>query len=307
MNNPPELRLPQTHNEALDFSEAHTGAGELGVNVAPDALPWNLAMAFFVWVASVAMIVIVPSVLLLVYAFAGGVLPNGEQLAAIALSPSGIIVQVLANFPAHLLTLAMVWLVVTGAGRRPFWKTIRWTWMERATPLWWWLGTAVMLWVASSALTQLLIWMVGAKETAFDRLIESSPPTRIALAVLAVLTAPLVEEIVYRGVLYPAFERAISVKWAIIGVAGLFTLVHMPQYWNNPGIIVGLAFLSVALTIVRARTGSVLPCFIIHFVFNAISATLLVLEPMIKQPEPKPPPTTEIVNAVLSLIASIQI
>jgi membrane protease YdiL (CAAX protease family) len=77
---------------------------------------------------------------------------------------------------------------------------------EELTPLWW-VGAAVLLWALSNGLTQLVVWLVGAEETAFDRLIESSPDARIALAVLAVLTAPLVEEIVYRGIVYPAFTE----------------------------------------------------------------------------------------------------
>jgi hypothetical protein len=216
-------------------------------------------------------------------------------------------VQIVANLPAHLLTLLLIWIVATGGGRRPFWQTIGWTWTKHLTPLWW-VGAAVLLWALSNGLTQLVVWLVGAEETAFDRLIESSPDARIALAVLAVLTAPLVEEIVYRGIVYPAFHRAFGMIWAIVGVAGLFVIVHVPQYWNNPGLIFGLAFLSVSLTVVRARTGSVLPCFVIHFVFNLISATLLLLEPTLRQFEPKPPPTASGAEAmVIWLLTNMQL
>ncbi len=249
-----------------------------------------MPVAVFIWLMSVALIVVVPSVALLFYGLSVYGSPSAAQLLQLAESPAGIVVQIVANLPAHLLTLVLVWLVVSGGGRRPFWRTIGWTWTKRLTPLAW-IGLAVALWVASNALTQLVVWTVGAEETTFERLIEKSAGARFAITALAVLTAPLVEEVVYRGVLYPALQRAFGVAVGVIGVAALFIVVHVPQYWENPGLIFGLAFLSIALTIIRARTGSVLPCFIIHLVFNAISATLLLLQPSFEQPAPKPPPT----------------
>ncbi|MGH9903747.1 MAG: CPBP family intramembrane glutamic endopeptidase, partial [Pyrinomonadaceae bacterium] len=50
------------------------------------------------------------------------------------------------------------------------------------------------------------------------------------------------------------------------------------QYYNNPGVIAAVGTLGFALTYVRARTGSVLPCFIIHLVFNSIQVAVLIYE-----------------------------
>ncbi len=63
----------------------------------------------------------------------------------------------------------------------------------------------------------------------------------------------------------------------------LFTMVHVPQYLENPGVIAAITLLSFSLTVVRAWTGRLLPCFIIHLIFNALQAAVIVLEPFIKQ------------------------
>ena len=47
----------------------------------------------------------------------------------------------------------------------------------------------------------------GGSKTELDLLIESSMYTRVATALVAVATAPLVEEVIYRGVIYPAVEK----------------------------------------------------------------------------------------------------
>ena len=59
----------------------------------------------------------------------------------------------------------------------------------------------------------------------------------------------------------------------------LFTIIHVPQYWPNVGVIAAVALLSIVLTTVRAYTHRLLPCIIIHLVFNGIQAALLIVEP----------------------------
>ena len=91
-------------------------------------------------------------------------------------------------------------------------------------------------------------------------------------------TAPLVEELVYRGVLFPALRRASNTAIALVVVSFLFASVHFFQYKNSPGTIAAILLLSFALTYVRAATGRVLPCVVIHFVFNGVQVAGLIYE-----------------------------
>src|SRR5262249_39622181 len=115
--------------------------------------------------------------------------------------------------------------------------------------------------------------------TDFEKILKLGYSVRVMIAVLAVVTAPLVEEIVYRGVLYYGIERAGGPTAAVVIVTFLFALVHVPQYWGSVATIAAILSLSFVLTMLRAWTGKLLPCVATHLVFNAIQAGMLLLAP----------------------------
>src|SRR5262249_26438802 len=96
------------------------------------------------------------------------------------------------------------------------------------------------------------------------------------VAALAVLTAPLIEEIVYRGVIYSAVEGLWGSGVAVAFVTALFALVHVPQYWGSYAAITAILSLSLVLTLLRRWTGKLLPCVATHLVYNGIQAGLLL-------------------------------
>jgi membrane protease YdiL (CAAX protease family) len=102
---------------------------------------------------------------------------------------------------------------------------------------------------------------------------------RIMVAALAVLTAPLVEEVVYRGVLYSGIARDWGKGASVAAVTLLFGLVHAPQYWGSYAAISAILSLSLVLTLLRAWTGKLLPCIATHLVYNGIQAIGLLVSP----------------------------
>jgi len=214
---------------------------------------------------------------------------------------TAVFLQVLSILPTHLLTLALLWAFVTRFGKRPFLASLGWGWPGR---LRWWhsalLGLGLFL--VATALANLL----GAeKPTQLEQIINSSAGARYAIAALAVLTAPFVEEFIYRGVLYSALQRTIGVNAAVVFVLALFTLIHVPQYWPNVGVISAVALLSIVLTIVRAYSGRLLPCVVIHMSFNAVQALLLIFEPFVQRLLPSTPPPVPTGSILLPLIRFI--
>jgi len=189
-----------------------------------------------------------------------------------------ILLSIISTIPAHLLTIGLVWAVVTNFGKRPFWRTLGWSW-NRNFGFWTSASLAVALLIFGGLLTKLL----GGVETQIDQIVASSIAARYAIAFLATATAPLVEELIYRGVLYSALQRVAGAGLAVAGVLALFTVVHVPQYWPNVGVISAVGVLSLALTLVRAYTGRLLPCFIMHLVFNGLQSIFIVLEPYLPQ------------------------
>jgi membrane protease YdiL (CAAX protease family) len=123
------------------------------------------------------------------------------------------------------------------------------------------------------------------------------------VAFLATFTAPLVEEVVYRGVVYSAFQRKFGIGVAVAIVTILFTIVHVPQYSQNniPDLasVFTLLLLSLALTLIRAWTGNLLPCIVLHTIFNGLQSLALVLEPYFQTaPDPTVSPTGFLIHLI---------
>ncbi len=249
----------------------------------PDNPPWGILEALGLLVMSFVLMIVTSLAFLIPY-----VVYHKVQLVAFAefavKDPGAILVQILSIIPAHILTLGLAWLIVTRAGKYPFFKSLGWEW-GRGFSLWRSVGLAVGLLAVGLG----IVWLTGPTENALERLIQSSRAAALATAFAASITAPLVEEIVFRGVLYSALRRMVGAGGAVATVLLLFALIHVPQYWPSYGVILTILLLSVVLTLIRARTGQLLPCFVIHFVFNSIQAVLIVLNPYLERFAPEAP------------------
>jgi len=93
------------------------------------------------------------------------------------------------------------------------------------------------------------------------------------LVLLAIIVAPLLEEIVFRGFFWAGLRRTRGPRFALIFTAILFGLVHVPPV----AAVLPLAALGVFLAVLMERTGSVLACFVTHAAFNSFSVAALVL------------------------------
>jgi len=280
-----------------------TGSFDLSPRPAvdPNNPPWGVGGALLVWLASLLLMLFVPLIFLIVYALQLGLdFANPDFVKAFAelatTDKRAILLQVISLLPIHLLTFAMVWALVTRFGKFPFLRTIGWEWPNR---LWPWLS--VILGGLLYGAGVLIAWLVGAdKPTQLEEIIYSSVAARYAIAFLAVFTAPFVEEFVYRGILFASLQRLAGAVVAGSVTLGLFTMIHVPQYWPNLGVLAAVGFLSVALTIVRAKTGRLLPCIAIHFVFNGIQSVILIIAPHFSKAGalPDPAPTMSLLTGL---------
>jgi membrane protease YdiL (CAAX protease family) len=111
----------------------------------------------------------------------------------------------------------------------------------------------------------------------------------ISLMAMAVLVAPLVEETVFRGYLYPVLARITSavlqffgmefssatrtgVVTSILLTGTLFGLMHAPQLGWTWGLVSLLTLVGVIFTFARAWTGTVLASFLLHLGYNSMIA-----------------------------------
>jgi membrane protease YdiL (CAAX protease family) len=281
---------------------------------------WSFPVALLVWIGSVLLLFTMSLIFAVPFFIklfgTGATAPDVTQ--QLVNNPQFLVWQLVSTLPAHLLTLLLIWGVVTRIGRRPFFRSVQWGWGDRRDLFA--IAGGVVGAAALLGLSVVLKSKIGGGETTIDKLIESSAAARYVIAVLAAVTAPLVEELVYRGLLYPAAQRGAarvagyflpdershdsiqigSAILAVLFVSALFAGVHVSQYSNNAGVITAIAMLSLVLTASRALTGRVLPGFVIHLTFNGIQALALVFGPNLeKKIAPPPAPTAALIVDLL--------
>ncbi len=98
------------------------------------------------------------------------------------------------------------------------------------------------------------------------------PRGALLLMALAVFVAPLVEETLFRGYLYPLFARKLGVPAGILLTGLLFGLMHGSQLGWTWGLVVPLILVGVVFTYVRARAGTVLASYLLHLGYNSMIA-----------------------------------
>src|SRR5712692_7028492 len=80
---------------------------------------------------------------------------------------------------------------------------------------------------------------------------------------LAVLAAPLVEETIFRGYIYPVLARTLGVPAGVLLTGALFGALHAMQLWGASGLIALLVLVGVVLSYVRVRTGTVIGTYLL--------------------------------------------
>lgn len=211
----------------------------------------------------------------------GQVLALGGALAGGALAPDSLFVRLV-------LSQAGLWLGLLGAcvlaSRR--WGTgdlradyaIR---MRRSD-----VGLGLLLSLAARALAVVVVSLVallaprlaGTQSGVFD-LVAEDRAALVALSLMLVVGAPVVEEIFFRGLLLRSLRCRLTLPLAVALQAVAFGAVHVDpaQGWGNVGVVLTLVAVGVVLGIVAERYRRLGPSMWAHAWFNLLPATILVL------------------------------
>ena len=93
-----------------------------------------------------------------------------------------------------------------------------------------------------------------------------SPMGKALLYAFLLLEAPLLEEPLFRGVIFGGFSKIMPV-WLAMALSGfLFAFVHV-----NAATFIPLWFLGIAFAWLYVRTGTLLAPMAVHFTFNAVN------------------------------------
>lgn len=244
----------------------------------PDNPPWKSGVAVGMWALSVIFIMFVPGFgvglyLAIVKLFLN---PSLEFTPNVLADPTVILINIIGVIPAHLLTLALAWLIVTNRNKFSFFRTLGWKWGGFNVL------HSIAVVIGFFLLAALLSSYIPEQDNDFLKILRSSRAAVFVIAFMATFTAPLVEEVIHRGILYSAFQRSVGKTWAVVIVTTMFAGIHVYQYFPNILSISLIFLLSFILTMVRARTGNLLPCIVLHTVFNGAQSLLLIFEPYIE-------------------------
>jgi membrane protease YdiL (CAAX protease family) len=178
------------------------------------------------------------------------------------------LVTVVAQFLAYVLVLGFMVAVVKRVPEHKFWRELRWTW-----PLNWplYLVAGLLLSLGLQALAHLLPM---PPELPIDRFFRTALEAW-ALSLFGTTFAPLMEELFFRGFLYPVLVRRLGTAIGIILTSVSFGLLHAAQLGRAWGPVLVVSLVGLALTITRAITKSVAPGFLMHVAYNGTISVLL--------------------------------
>ena len=106
----------------------------------------------------------------------------------------------------------------------------------------------------------------------------NSTSSAYAIAAFAILIAPFMEELLFRGLLFAFFEKHGGLTFAIVSTALLFAGLHVFEYWGAWNNVVMILVVGLTFSIVRGLTGSLTPSFLLHLAYNSTLMLLLFLQ-----------------------------
>lgn len=101
-------------------------------------------------------------------------------------------------------------------------------------------------------------------------------PMKLLIGFLAIVIAPCVEELVFRGLIYPTLKQHGFPRLALWGTSLLFAAIH-----SNLMILLPLTFLAVVLTLLYESTDNLLAPILTHSLFNFVNFFWVIAQPLV--------------------------
>jgi membrane protease YdiL (CAAX protease family) len=154
----------------------------------------------------------------------------------------------------------------------------------------WWAPTAaremMLPAVAGMSLASAYVY-IGGSFFPLDATVQAGPLASMAhtsgsrqwlWATFAILCAPAIEEILFRGVMLTALQRAWGTVCATLVVSLIFVALHAGEAAGYPPAMVAIGAVGILTLALRLRTGKIAPAIAAHAGYNlVIVANALVL------------------------------
>jgi membrane protease YdiL (CAAX protease family) len=220
------------------------------------------------WNVFDVLLILIAAVVASALARAGGfaiarAVPGFQQLTREQFASNPIFI-IPVQFAVYLVTFIFARMLITVRAQQDFWVAVKWNFPAPANAVTYVFAGVVMAFAAQIAGHFLPI----PKSLPVDRYFRQ-PGFAYMMLAFGVLVAPLVEEILFRGLIFPLLARATGVISGTIITALLFSLVHqsqLAQAWAPLLVIFGVG---LVLTTIRARANSLAASWIVHLSYNA--------------------------------------
>jgi membrane protease YdiL (CAAX protease family) len=169
-------------------------------------------------------------------------------------------VVVLSQVLGYLVVLALMVRLASAHGDSAA-SALKWNWPQSWPAF---LGYGVVLSIALQLLAHLLPM---PKTLPIDEFFQT-PREAWLLSLFGITFAPLLEELFFRGFLYPVLARRFSVATGILVTGLAFGAIHGAQLKYSWGPVLVIVLVGIVLTTVRAASKSVASTFLMHVGYN---------------------------------------
>lgn len=226
------------------------------------ALRWGLGDVVWVWFVGLVAGALAGSIAAAARGRGAGLDPDGLDLAIALFAQNGAILA------------ALVWVSrIKGLGtlRADFGLVVR----RRDWP---WLALGVLVQVVSIGIVTLLEQVAGGidQQQAADTVENTGGPELVLVIIGVVLVAPVVEELLFRGLLLRALARRTTAVMAVVISSVTFAVVHLLDP-STATLMAPLLLLATISGIRAVRTGDLSQSILLHTGFNLLSAVLLLV------------------------------
>jgi len=193
----------------------------------------------------------------------GAAIAIGGGWLILGQSPSQVQVAIPGQLAAYGLWLAGVWALLRNPATS-FWDDVRWTWPEQGP--WVYLALGPGLAIVAGLLAGLL-QAKNIQNGLMEQLLADPIGCRM-LVVFGVTGAPLIEELLFRGIILPVAMRSLGAAAGLLITSIPFALMHGPMYdWSWQHLLL-LVLVSIGFGLVRIRSNSTLASTITHGAYN---------------------------------------
>ena len=98
-----------------------------------------------------------------------------------------------------------------------------------------------------------------------------SPRDRLAVMAMAIVIAPVAEEVIFRGYLYPVGKRYVGPFASLVATSLLFAALH-----GHVSSVPALFTLAACLGLAYEKSGTLIVPMVMHAVFNAVSVAAIM-------------------------------